>query len=269
MANYEDYLPKGKNDPNATADGIQEEIDDAAQVQAAREDPSTPKHNWEERFKNLEQLNSQQAQTLGSYRKIIDEFIVNPTSAAEPTTPEESTPITSDDLWEKPDEVLQKAINSALSNHPAIQEATKLKETLAETAREQSVASFKARHPDFEEITEKPEFTSWVQETDTRLALAQAADNYDMNSADALFSLYKAEKGLTKKITQDEETKAIQAASLEDSSNAMLESQVKYSRSEFINKKMRAEQGDREAETWINNNVASYREALASGNVRD
>ena len=90
-----------------------------------------------------------------------------------------------------------------------------------------------------------------------------------MNSADALFSLYKAEKGLTKLTAESQEAEAIQAASLESSSAVMVEDAPKYSRSEFIDTKMRANQGDAEAERWINRNVAAYRAALESGNVRD
>lgn len=269
MANYEDYLPNGENDPNANPDGIQAEIDAAAQDQAARLDPSTPQHDWEDRFKNLEVLNSQQAQTLGDYRKIIDDFIVSPTSEVAKPSQQESEPITYDDLYANPDETIQAAINSALASHPAIQEAQNIKKTFEKVERTRSVNEFKERHPDFEDIKETPEFASWVRENDTRIALATAADTYDMNSADALFSLYKAETGLAQKISERQEAEAIQAASLEDSSNVIVDTQPKYSRSEFVETKMRAEQGDAKAERWVHRNVAAYRNALASGNVRD
>ncbi len=269
MANYQDYLPEGKNDPNATADGINKEIDDATQVQTAREDPSTLDVDWEERHKQLTIHNSQQAQTLGDYRKVIDDFIVSPTSVVDKPTQQESKPITSDDLWEKPDETIQAAVDAALASHPAIQEAQSIKETFQESERTRSVATFKEQHPDFDTIKETPEFASWVRDSESRVALAQAADSYDMNSADTLFSLYKAESQLAQNQSEQTEAQAIQAVTLEESSNVMIATPHEYSRGEFVAKKTRAEQGDLEAEQWVNRNIASYREALASGNVRD
>ncbi len=282
MATYEDYLPNGEHDPNAPAGGITEELKDAADQQAARQDPlrdpdtgqfvkvpdSTPV-DWETRHKNLEVLNSQQAQTLGDYRKVIDDFIVSPTPAVDQPPQQESKPITSDDLWEHPDETIDAKIASALATHPAIQEANKIKDTFEEAERTRNVSEFMGRHPDFDDIKGKPEFASWVQESNTRVALAQAADNYDMNSADALFSLYKAETTVAQNQSEQQETLAIQAATLEETSNSMVQTPALYSRGEFVAKKTRAEQGDLEAEQWVNRNIASYREALASGNVRD
>ena len=85
MAKVEDYMPGGQQDP---AGGVlEEEITDATQQQQARQrDPqtgqfvadATPQINWEERYSELEKLNSRQAQTLGDQRKMIDEFITNP-----------------------------------------------------------------------------------------------------------------------------------------------------------------------------------------------
>lgn len=268
MANIEDYLPGGKNDPDAQADGITQEIDDATKTEVARQDASTPSHDWEDRFKELEKHNSVQAQTLGDYRKIIDDYIVDPTPAASEPVIEESS-VNYDDLYNNPSDVIQGAINDALRNHPAIQLAEANEKRRALDAQKEEIATFRTAHPDYLDISSDPEFKSWVHETKTRTVLAQQADSYDMNSADALFSLYKAEKGLTKVVTDQQETAAIQAASLEDSSQQLVETPHKYSRSEFVNNKTRAEQGDPDMERWINANIAAYREALQSGNVRD
>jgi hypothetical protein len=263
MAKIEDYLPGGDHDPNAPAGGLDEEIAAAEKDQQSRVDNATAV-DWEERYKNLEKLNSQQAQTVGEYRRVIDDYILNPTPASEPQQ-EESEPITTDDLYANPDEAISKAV----ANHPAIQEAREIKASFEAQERARSLDSFKESHPDYEEIKGQPEFASWVYENPTRVALANAADNWDMNSADALFSLYKAEKGISKMENEAKEAEAIQAASLEDSSAVMVTDEPKYSRGEFIDKKMRANQGDQDAERWINRNIAAYRTALESGNVRD
>lgn len=263
MAKYEDYLPGGKNDPNPQEEGLDTEVKEAQTKQEERE-ASTPAEDWEKRYKELERLNSQQAQTLGQYRKVIDEHITNPTPSSEPA-PEESKPLTSDDLWDNPDEAISKAV----ANHPDVRKAKELQSRYEADALERSMAEFRDRHPDYEEIYMDPSFRSWVMENNTRQALAAAADNYDMNSADALFSLYKAEKGLQQKTSEQQEAEAINAATLEDSTAPMVEDEPKYSRSEFIQKKILAETGNSDAIDWVNRNVARYREALASGNVRD
>lgn len=263
MANIEDYLPGGEHDPNAQVDGIDKEIDAADTDQQTRKDGATSV-DWKERYTNLEKLNSQQAQTVGEYRRVIDEYILNPTSTSEQEQ-EESKPITSDDLYADPD----AAINRAVASHPAIKEAQEIKAQFEQQTREQAITDFRGSHPDYEEIKGTSEFASWVYDNPTRVALASAADKWDMNSADALFSLYKAEKGISKLQTEQQEAEAIQAASLEDTSAAMVATEAKYSRGEFIDKKMRANQGDQDAERWINRNVAAYRAALENGNVRD
>ena len=264
MANVEDYLPGGKSDPNAPAGGIDAELEAAKKDQEAREANATPP-DWEERFKNLEKLNSQQAQTVGEYRKVIDQYILDPTPASEPTQ-EPSAPITQEELYENPDEV----INKAIASHPAIQRAAVIEAQFANLSRETAVNVFRESHPDYVEIKDTPEFASWVSESPTRQTLHNRANSYDMDSADALFSLYEQEKGLSKQENEAKEAEAIKQASLEQSTGTPVgSSEVKYSRSEFIDYKTKANQGNADAENWINRNVAAYREALQSGNVRD
>ena len=94
MATLEDYLPGGDNDPNAPAGGLDAEIKSADDDQQARVDDVTPV-DWETRYKNLEKLNGEQSQTVGEYRRVIDDYILNPTPASEPVV-EELKPITSD-----------------------------------------------------------------------------------------------------------------------------------------------------------------------------
>ncbi len=263
MAKLEDYLPGGDSDPNAPAGGLDEEIQAADDDQQTRDKDATSV-DWEERYKNLEKLNSQQAQSVGEYRRVIDDYILNPTPASEPAQ-EELAPITADDLYENPDEAISKAIAA----HPAIKRAEEIEQQFEAQERSRAVNAFTESHPDYVEIKDTPEFVSWVRDNPTRQALASSADQWDMNSADALFSLYKAETGLSKANAQQQEADAIQAASLESSSATLIVEDAEFSRGEFVDMKMKAHQGDQEAERWINRNIAKYRKALESGNVRD
>ena len=276
MAKIEDYLPGGSKDPNAGRDALQGSIDDASSRQQERQrDPdtgqfistdSTPvsaQTDWETRYKELEKLNSRQAQTLGEQRRIIDDYIVNGSSTPAQPEPQNEPlpPITAEDLYEDPDAALRRAVD----NHPAIREAQKLKEQYEEQQRNTALQAFQERHPDYQDLAQTPEFQNWVTGDPTRVELWTRGNSYDFSAADALFRLYKAEKGLA----QSTEQQSIEQAELVSSSGELTQEPPKYSRSEYIDTLMRAKQGDLNAEEWIKRNAAGYRQALATGNVRD
>lgn len=257
MAKYEDYVKQVQAD-----DGIEGEIQDAGAQQQARQDDATLSVDWQQRYAELEKLNSRQAQTLGEYRKTIDEFITNPTPDAEANKSAEAlSPITVDDLYDDPNAAVLKAVES----HPAIQEAKELKERIERDSRQAELDAFAGRHSDYQEIGASPEFQNWVAENPTRIDLFQRGNAYDFSAADALFSLYKAEQGLT----QVNDAAAIAQAELVTGSGEMVAEEATYSRSEYINTLKRAKQGDLEAEDWVKAHAANYRMALGSGNVRD
>jgi hypothetical protein len=250
---YEDYV-KGPED------GLSEEINDAASQQSARQDDATL-IDWENRYKELEKLNSRQAQTLGEYRKTIDDFITNPTPDVTDPSQDTSRPITAEDIYEDPNSAVLRAVES----HPAIREARELKQNVVKQERERSLTSFAEKHSDYKEVGASPEFQNWVVDNPTRLDLFQRGNQYDFNAADALFSLYKAERGLS----QVQTAQNIQQAELVSSSGELVQEPPRYSRSEYIDKLTRSKQGDLDAENWVKRNAAKYREALMSGNVRD
>lgn len=271
MAKIADYLPGGEKHPN-THGGIDDQIADAQQQQQTRQRDAesgqfvaTPENvNWEQRYKDLEKLNSRQAQDLGTYRKLVDDYIAAPTPEA-PVVAEESKPITMDDFYDNPDETVKKAVES----HPAIQEARELKKQLENDRLEESIRSFHQRHPKASEIGQDPAFRNWVEEDPVRIELYNRGNQYDLSAADALFQLYEASSNLTQVTSEQQQRQAIEAASLEDSSAIMVQEPPQYSRSEYVNKLMRARQGDLEADDWVKRNAAGYRQALAVGNVRD
>ena len=273
MAKIEDYLPGGTKDPNRGGDALTANINDAQRQQEARQDrprdpvtgqflPDSTPVDWEQRYKELEKLNSRQAQTLGEQRKLIDEYIAgNPTPESQPEPQESYQPITVDDLYEDPNSALQRAVDA----HPAIQEARRLTKQYETDAREREANAFKERHPDYQDIASSPEFQNWVVDDPTRVSLYSRGNEYDFSAADALFRLYKAEKG----IAQVREQQSIEQAELVASSGEMVREPPKYSRMEYVEKLTRAKQGDLQAEDWVKRNAAGYRRALASGNVRD
>jgi len=262
MAKYLDYVK-----PNG--DGIDVEIGEAAEQQQARaRDPesgqfvATPETvDWEKRYLELEKLNSRQAQTLGEYRHTIDEYITTPTSSEPVPQAEAPSPITAEEMYEDPNAAVLRAVD----NHPVVQEARDLKVSMERRDRAERADAFQTKHPDFQEIGATPEFQNWVVEDSTRQDLYSRGNQYDFSAADALFRLYKAEKGMKQVTTQQ----SIQQAELVSSSGEMVQEPATYSRSEYINKLKRSKQGDLDAEDWVRTHVANYRVALQSGNVRD
>jgi hypothetical protein len=257
MAKFEDYVTPV---PGVPTGGIEDEIKDSATQQAARLDDVT-QVDWEKRYSELEKLNSRQAQTLGDYRKTIDEFITDPTPNATVTPDEPLSPITAEDLYEDPNAAVLRAVES----HPAIQEARQLKHSIEQDRLQSDLDAFASRHEDYQEIVTTPEFQNWVADNPTRVDLYTRGNQYDFSAADAVFSLYKAEQGLT----QVTSAQNIAQAELVSSSGEIVQEPPTYSRSEYINKLMRSKQGDLDAESWVRTHAANYRVALGNGNVRD
>ena len=254
MAKYEDYV-------KVQASGIEDEIKDSSEQQVARQEDATQTVDWEKRYSELEKLNSRQAQTLGDYRKTIDEFISNPTQAEATPSEEPLSPITVDDLYDDPNAAVLKAVES----HPAIREARELKHSIEQDRRQSELDAFAKRHDDYQEIAVSPEFQNWVVENPTRTDLFNRGNQYDFSAADALFSLYKAEQGLSQ-VTNAQE---IAQAELVSGTSEIIAEEAVYSRSEYINMLKRSKQGDLDAEDWVKTHVANYRTALQNGNVRD
>lgn len=252
MAKYEDY----KHLQAEGSDELDKEIEKAQEQQEER--ASTPDVNWEDRYKELEKLNSRQAQELGQYRKMIDEYITTPDD--EPEESVEPPQIDVDKLYDNPTETLDEYV----SKHPAVRRAEKIEQKFLERERDEAQAQFAAAHPDFEEIVAKPEFANWVAENPTRITLAQRADGYDFSAADALFSLWKAETAAQAATSNA----SIDDVSLEGGSGTEAPAPVEYSRSEMLRMKTLAKQGNAEAEAYVKEHGPAYLKALSEGNIR-
>jgi hypothetical protein len=269
MASYEEYAKKYL--PSEGEDQLEAEQAEATNQESERPqnvqfEDSTQDVDWENRYKELEKLNSRQAQDLGNYRKLVDDYIQNPTPANDAVAVNEEPPqITVDDLYDDPNAAITRAVES----HPAIREAKEIKAKLEVEAAAKEFSAFTERHGDFQDIAADPAFKNWVFENQTRLALAQTADRGDLTAADALFSLYKAERGLSQSQNSQEQAEAVAQASLQGGYGAEPPAPDTYSRSEMLEQKIRAKQGDQAAERYVNSHAAAYRKALGSGNVRD
>lgn len=256
MAKYSDYVQEGNepkvNDPEVVVTPVEPVVEIT---------PDPQPINWEDRYKELEKHNSRQAQELGDYRKVIDTYITDPTPEPESVKPPEIDP---GKLYDNPAEVFDEQIAA----HPAVQRVEKLEQQLLERERDLARAGFETAHPDWNATSATPEFANWVQESQTRLALAQRADQFDFDSADALFSLYEAETQSNTQATEQAQEQNVQAVSLETPAAGEPPAPQAFSRSEMTAMKTRAKQGDLEAESYVRANAAAYLQALADKNVR-
>lgn len=262
MANYDDYVKEVKKDEEG--DAVAQEIREASQQQETRQ-TETPVVDWEKRYGDLEKLNSRQAQDLGNYRKMVDDYIVTPPVTEQPPSESESPALTVDQLYENPAESIQEQVSA----HPAIKRVEALEQQLMQQERGRQQKDFESKHPDYTSISADPAFANWVADSDTRMGLAQRAHAFDYGAADALFELYKASTGLATAQTEQAQAAEIQAANLENPSQGEPPAPATYSRSEMLQKKISAKQGDLEAEAYVNANGPAYLKALAEGQVRD
>jgi len=263
MAKFEDYV-KAQEEKKS----LESEIEDASLQQEERQ--VAPLTGWEERYKELEKHNSRQAQELGSlrketdrYRQAFDEYILGDSTPTDEAAVD--NPITSDDIYNNPDEAVKKAVDS----HPAIKEA---KEAKAQRERDALAAREKAlrdKHGDYEAVVANPEFIDWVKADTTRIDLAVRADGYDFSAADALFSLYDADKKLTESRTRQTRAKELELATLETGMASEAPSEQTYSRYEMREHMIKARQGNVKSERYLEVHLPKYRAALAQGNVRD
>ena len=260
MAKYEDYLPGGPLYTGSEEAVIEEAITNAGDQQAIREESTPEVVNWEDRYKNLEVAYSRQGQQMGDYRKLIDDYVSTPEE--KPSDTSGVSPITPDDIYENPDEAVRRAVDS----HPAIKRAAQLEQQLAERARREQTAEFDSRHPNFNDTLATPEFANWVNMSPMRLELAKRADGYDMTAADALFTLWEAEHAPS---TIETQSAAVEAASLEQGFGSEPPAPDRYSRSAMLQQKIRAKQGDMEADAYVKAHATAYRQALGQGLVRD
>jgi len=129
-----------------------------------------------------EKLLGRQSSEVGELRKVVDNYIQTQLTT-EPQQQQEK--VEEIDFFTDPD----KAVAQAIQNHPKIKEA----ETVSQQYRMQTALSaLKTNHPDMETILKDTKFAEWIQASKIRTKLFVAADKqYDYESADELFNLWK------------------------------------------------------------------------------
>ena len=179
--------------------------------QSAEEDSEVPEKYRGKSIQEIVQMH-QEAEKLigrrgsevGELRSIIDNFIKDK-SKQEPE--KQDDPV---DFFSEP----EKATAKAIENHPKVKQAEEFAETYR---RENALTKLTQKHPDMQDIVQDSGFQDWIAASKVRTKLFQEADqNYDYDSADELFSLWKERKQVveqTKEVEKETRKQAVRSAS--------------------------------------------------------
>ena len=197
------------------AEEIQQEA--TAEVEQPQvEEPSLPEKYQGKSLEEVVQMHQEaekllgrQSSEVGELRKVVDDYI----SSQTPTpAPQQQTVEPEDDIDYFTDP--QAAVNRAIENHPKIREA---EQYTAQYKKQSSLATLQTKHPDMQTILKDPKFAEWIKASKIRTQLFVAADQqYDADSADELFTLWKERKQVvqqTANVEKQERKQQLKAAS--------------------------------------------------------
>ena len=148
-----------------------------------------------------------QGSEVGELRRIVDDFV-----KAQTVTKQQQAPYVEEevDFFTDP----EKAIASAISKHPKVQQAEQM---AVRSAQAEILATLKANHPDYGEIIKDNSFIDWVGKSKVRQELLVRADrNYDIYAADELLSTWKERNQVvaqSKAVEQVQRKQAVKSAS--------------------------------------------------------
>ena len=136
-----------------------------------------------EMHQNAERVLGKQGMEVGEQRKLI-ESLASQQQATEATLPKEEPVPFEEQFYADP----ANAVNSAIENHPDMVQA---KETRMKQNQSYQTAQLESAHPDFMDIVEDKGFQDWIGASKIRQEIFRAADSYDFESANELFSTWK------------------------------------------------------------------------------
>jgi len=159
-----------------------------------------------------EKLLGRQSSEVGELRKVVDDYIGSQTQSA--PQPQYVEPEDDIDYFTDP----QGAVNRAIENHPKIREA---EQYTADYKKQSALATLNNKHPDMQQILGDPKFAEWIKASKIRTQLFVAADQqYDAESADELFTLWKERKTVAQQTAKVEKQARKQTLKAANTGNA-------------------------------------------------
>jgi len=202
-------------------DTIENEVEEIQheKVEQPQEEPTVPEKYQGKSLEEVVQMHQEaekllgrQSSEVGELRKVVDDYISSQTQQQAPqqyVEPEDDI-----DYFTDP----QGAVNKAIENHPKIKEAEQYS---AQYKQQAALATLNNKHPDMQEILADPKFAEWIKASKIRTQLFVAADQqYDADSADELFSLWKERKQVVKQTANVEKQERKQQLKAANTGNA-------------------------------------------------
>ena len=154
-----------------------------------------------------ERMIGQQSNELGNMRQTFDAMANAQSVPAQP----EPEPVEEADFFVDP----QKAVDSRISNHPALKQAQEMAQKLAYA---QGLSTLQQRHPDLQDVVGSEQFKEWIKSSPARLRRYEYADQQgDVDEADDLISTFKQLNktvATAKAAEKQAQKKAVKAASV-------------------------------------------------------
>jgi hypothetical protein len=226
-------------------DTIENEVEEIQheKVEQPQEEPTVPEKYQGKSLEEVVQMHQEaekllgrQSSEVGELRKVVDDYISSQTQQQAPqqyVEPEDDI-----DYFTDP----QGAVNKAIENHPKIKEAEQYS---AQYKQQAALATLNNKHPDMQEILADPKFAEWIKASKIRTQLFVAADQqYDADSADELFSLWKERKTVvqqTANVEKQERKQQLKAANTGNARGSAEGSRKKVYRRADIIKLMRTD----------------------------
>jgi len=201
----------------------QNEVNEIQQEEVEQPQPEEPSLPEKYKGKSLEEvvqmhqeaekLLGRQSSEVGELRKVVDDYISSQTPEPAPQQ-QHVEPEDDIDYFTDP----QAAVNRAIENHPKIREAQQYTE---QYKKQSSLATLQTKHPDMQTILSDPKFAEWIKASKIRTQLFVAADQqYDADSADELFTLWKERKTVAQQTAQVEKQARKQTLKAANTGNA-------------------------------------------------
>lgn len=267
MAKFADYAQK--------QDELAQEIEQAQQDHQERVE--NPDNAIPERFRNktaaeiaasyveLERKFSQQGNDLGQLRSTVDTWMKLQSERTDETTASKANPLSTDDLYDNPDEAVRRVVRE--------ETGTKIAELEAQLEAERWNAKLKeldGQYPGWRDVANTQEFVDWVAGSQYRLRLVQAADQQkDLAAASDLLEMYYDVKKQKAPSDNFERNRDLRNASLESGGASQPEMVETFSRADLMSARIAAKHGDQKAIAWLNKNREAIAIAYEEGHITD
>lgn len=143
---------------------------------------------------NAESALGKQSGEVGELRKVVDDFILSQSRTNQKeTAPEEDDT----DFFSDP----KTAVNKTVAQSDIIKE---MQQELQVSRQERAINTMLKQHPNIKETLQDPKFAEWVQSKPHRINLLARTDQYDLNAADELLSLWSDYSGASAQAAQQQ-----------------------------------------------------------------